>query len=33
MLPNNSAWATRMPYTDKEKQLEPFTNCTALGNG
>ena len=33
MLPNNSAWATRIPYTDKEKQLEPFTNCTALGNG
>ena len=33
MLPNNSAWATRISYTDKEKQLEPFTNCTALGNG
>lgn len=33
MLPNNSAWATRIAYTDKEKQLEPYTNCTALGNG
>ena len=33
MLPNNSAWATRIPYEDKEKELEPFTNCTALGNG
>ena len=33
LLPNNSAWATRIPYKDKEKQLEPFTNCTALGNG
>ena len=33
LLPNNSAWATRIPYKDKEEQLEPFTNCTALGNG
>ncbi len=33
MLPNNKAWATRVPYVDKEKELEPFTNCTALGNG
>jgi len=33
MLPNNKAWATRVPYIDKEKELEPFTNCTALGNG
>ena len=22
-----------MPYKDKEKQLEPFTNCTAIENG
>ena len=29
----NSAWAVRMPYRDKEKQLQPFTNCTALENG
>jgi len=33
LLPNNSAWATRMPYKDKEKQLEGFTNCTAIENG
>lgn len=32
-LPNNSAWATRMPYTDKEKELKPYTNCTAIENG
>jgi len=33
ILPNNSAWATRMPYTDKESQLEPYTNCTAIEHG
>ena len=33
MLPNNRAWATRMPYTDKRKQMEPFTDCTAYNNG
>lgn len=33
MLPNNSAWATRIPYTDKDKEMEPYTNCTAIGNG
>lgn len=33
MLPNNSAWATRIPYTDKNKEMEPYTNCTAIGNG
>ena len=33
MLPNNKAWATRIEYKDKEKELEGFTNCTALGNG
>ena len=33
LLPNNSAWATRIPYQDKETELEPFTNCTAIGNG
>ena len=33
ILPNNRAWATRLPYKDKERELEPFTNCTALGNG
>lgn len=33
MLPNNRAWATRIPYKDKERELEPYTNCTALGHG
>lgn len=33
MLPNNRAWATRVAYKDKEKELEPFTNSIALGNG
>lgn len=33
MLPNNRAWATRIPYKDKDKELEPYTHCTALGNG
>jgi len=33
LLPNNRAWATRIPYTDKEKEMEPYTNCTAIENG
>ncbi len=33
MLPNNRAWATRIPYKDKQKELEPYTHCTAIGNG
>lgn len=33
ILPNNSAIATHLPYKDKELELEPFTNSTALGNG
>jgi hypothetical protein len=33
MLPNNRAWATQIPYKNKEKELEPFTNSTAIGNG
>jgi flavin-dependent dehydrogenase len=33
LLPNNSAWATRIPFTDKEAELEPYTNCTAIQNG
>ena len=33
MLPNNKAWATRVPYKNKEAELEPFTNCTAIDNG
>ena len=33
MLPNNSAWATRIPYIEKEKELVGYTNCTAIENG
>jgi tryptophan halogenase len=33
LLPNNSAWATRIPYVDKEKELVGYTNCTAIENG
>ena len=33
ILPNNSAWATRQPYTDKEKQINPYTDCKAVENG
>jgi flavin-dependent dehydrogenase len=33
ILLNDSAWAVRVPYIDKERELEPFTNSTALGNG
>lgn len=33
LLPNNRAWATKVPYIDKEKELEPYTNCTAINNG
>ena len=33
LLPNNKAWATRLPYKNKEQELEPYTNCTAIENG
>jgi hypothetical protein len=33
LLPNNSAWATRIPYKNKEKELVTYTNCTAIENG
>jgi flavin-dependent dehydrogenase len=33
MLPNNRAWATRIPYTNKEEEMVPYTDSTALGNG
>ena len=33
ILPNNRAWATRLPYTDKEAELEGYTDCTAIENG
>ena len=33
LLVNNKAWATRVPYKDKQKELVPYTNCTAIENG
>jgi tryptophan halogenase len=33
MLPNDSAWACRLPYSNKKVELEAATNCTALGHG
>ncbi len=33
LLPNNSAWATKIEYNDKEKEIKPYTNCTAINNG
>jgi len=33
ILPNNSAWATKIPYKDKEKELVSYTNCHAIDNG
>ena len=33
LLPNNKAWATKVPYNEKEKELEAYTNCTAIENG
>ena len=33
MLPNNRAWATKINYIDREKELEVFTNSTAIENG
>ncbi len=33
ILVNNRAWAAQVQYKDKYKELEPFTNCTAIDNG
>ncbi len=33
MLPNNSAWATRVPYKNKKEEINCYTNCTAIENG
>ena len=33
IIPNTHAWATKIPYTNKEKQIVNYTNCTAIGNG
>jgi len=32
-LMNNRAIAVQYQYTDKEKEMEPYTNCTAYKNG
>jgi tryptophan halogenase len=32
-LMNNRAVAAQYQYTDKEKEMEPYTNCTAHNNG
>jgi len=32
-LPCNKAWAVQMPYKNVDKELENYTNCTALGYG
>ena len=33
ILPNNSAWAAQVPYNDKKKEIVPWTDCHAIGNG
>jgi tryptophan halogenase len=33
ILPNNSAIATKQPYTNKKEQLKGYTNCKAVGHG
>ena len=33
ILPNNSAWATRLPYKNKKEQIVPYTDCKAVENG
>lgn len=33
LLPNNRAWATRVPYIDKDKELQSVTECTAIDYG
>ena len=33
LLPNNTAWATRIPYTDKREQIVSYTDCKAVENG
>jgi len=33
LLPNDSAIATKLEYKNKDKQMVPYTNCTAIENG
>ena len=32
-IPNNRAWATKIPYTDPSKQILNYTMCSAVENG
>ena len=32
-LPNNSAWATKIPYRNIRNEFKNYTNCTAIQNG
>jgi tryptophan halogenase len=33
ILPNNSAWATRLPYKNRKKEMNLYTDCLAMNNG
>jgi tryptophan halogenase len=33
LLPNNTAWATRIPYKNKREQIVTYTDCKAVENG
>jgi flavin-dependent dehydrogenase len=33
ILMNDRAWAARVPYVDRENEMDSFTNCTAIENG
>jgi tryptophan halogenase len=33
VLPNDRAWATHVPYNDKNSEMVPYTECTAIDNG
>ena len=33
LIPNDTAWATHVPYNDKERELVAYTECTAINNG
>lgn len=33
IVPLTHAWGTKLPYVNKEQELQGFTNATALGNG
>lgn len=32
-LPNDRAWVTRIPYKDRDTEMVPVTDCTALSSG